>query len=135
MGCKSWSQRGAKGTGLLPKASPNETRFSSYQPKNPYTALASGIATRTLFEAASGKGYQVEVRDLLVGPERHTESVSLPGAAVFEVRSGSGVMKVGGNERELKLGSTFALSEGQAFTIENKSDSPLAMRVHLFRAE
>lgn len=135
MGCKSWSQRGAKGIGLLPKASPGETKFSSYQPKNPYATLASGIMTRTLFETSSGQGYHVEARDLLVGPGQHGESVSLPGAAVFEVRSGSGVMTVSGNAQELKLGSTFSLPEGQAFTIENKSDSALAMRVHLFRAE
>ncbi len=135
MGCKSWSQRGAKGVGLLPRASLGETKFSSYQPKNPYAALAAGIMTRTLFETSSRQGYHVEVRDLLVGPGQHSESVSLPGAAVFEVRSGSGVMTVNGKPQELKLGSTFTLPEGQAFTIENKSDSALAMRVHLFRAE
>lgn len=133
--CKNWTQRGAKGIGLLPKASPGETKFSSYRPKNPYEKLAPGIATRTLFEASSGKGYRVEVRDLLVGPGKRTEAVSLPGAAVFEVRSGSGVMTVGGQPRELSLGSTFALSEGETFSIENKSTDAIAMRVHVFHAE
>ncbi len=134
-GCKNWSQRGAKGIGLLPKASPGETKFSSYRPKNPYAKLAPDIATRTLFETTSGSGYRVEVRDLLVGPGKRTETVSLPGAAVFEVRSGSGLMTVGGKPRELSLGSTFALSEGETFSIENKSTDAIAMRVHLFNAQ
>lgn len=135
MGCGSWSQRGAKGLGLLPKASPGDTKYSSQQPKNPYTTLAAGIMTRTLFESSSGRGYRVEVRDLLVGPGQRAENVSLPGAAVFEIRSGNGVLTVAASARELKLGSTFALAEGQSFTVENKSDSALAMRVYLFRAE
>ncbi len=134
-GCKNWSQRGAKGIGLLPKASPGETKFSSYRPENPYGKLASGIATRTLFVASSATGYRVEVRDLLVGPGKSTEAVSLPGAAIFEVRSGSGVMTVGGKQRELRLGSTFALSEGESFSIENKGTDAIAMRVHLLGAQ
>lgn len=134
-GCKNWSQRGTKGIGLLPKGAPGETKFSSYRPENPYAKLASGIVTRTLFVASSATGYRVEVRDLMVGPAKTSESVSLPGAAVFEVRSGRGVMTVRGKQRELNLGSTFALSEGESFSIENKGTDAIAMRVHLLSAQ
>lgn len=133
--CKRWTQRGAKGTGLLPKAPAGETKFSSYRPKNPYTALTAGMMTRTLFSTSSRNGYHVEVRDLIVGPGQHSKSVALPGAAVFEVRSGNGVMTAGESKQELKLGTTFSLAEGERFSIENKSDSPLAMRVYLFQGE
>lgn len=135
-GCEGWTQRGAKGTELLPKASPGERNFSSYQPKNPYEQLAAGIMTRTLFEASSGTGYRVVVDDLLVGPGKHSESVSLPGMAVLEVRSGNGLITIGrGKPRDLKLGSTFTLPEGESFAIDNKAEDAIAIRVHVFKAE
>ena len=135
VGCKQWSQRGAKGVGVLPKAAPGEQHFSSYQPKTPYTQLASGLLTRTLYEAPSGEGYRVEVRELLVGPGQHTDRVTLPGAAILEVRSGSGILTVSDKPQELRLGATFSLAEAEAFAIENTAEVPLALRVHLVQAE
>lgn len=134
-GCKAWTQRGAKGVGLLQKPRPNEMKFSSYRPQNPFSQLAAGIMTRTLYQTADTGGLHVEIRDLLVGPEQHTAVVTLPGSAVWEVRSGSGVLTAGGKEREFSVGETFALAEGESFSIENKSDSPVTIRVQLFRAE
>jgi hypothetical protein len=134
-GCKQWTQRGAKGIGLLQKAAPDEKNFSTYQPQNPYSQLASGIMTRTLYETAARNGLRIEVRDLLVGPKQRTGRVALSGSAVCEVRSGSGVLTVSGKGREFQLGATFALSDSEAFAIENKSEIPVTMRVYLFRAE
>lgn len=133
--CKSWSERGAKGVGLLPKASPGESKFSDYQPRNPYSQLATGILTRTLYEASSGNGYRIEVRDLLVGPQQHSASVKLPGSAVCQVLSGDGVLTSGEKRQDLKLGSTLTIPQGEGFSIENKSDVPVAIRVHLFKPE
>jgi len=133
--CDSWSQSGAKGVGLLAQAPPGETKFSSYQPRNPYAQLAPGIATRTLFETSSDRGYRVEVRDLLVGPGKRTENVSLPGAAVFDIRSGIGVITIGGRPQNLTVGSTFTVADRETFTIENTGGDPIAIRVHLFAAE
>ena len=129
--CGGMYQTGADGTGLLPGPPAGELKPSKYQPENPYLQLAPGLLTRTLFEAASGTGYRVEVRDLLVGPGQRTSNLSLSGAAVFEVRSGSAVITTAGKPQEVRMGSAFALSEGASFMIENKADSPFTMRVHL----
>jgi quercetin dioxygenase-like cupin family protein len=134
-GCKSWSERGAKGVGLLPKASASESKFSDYQPRNPYSELATGILTRTLYETSSGNGYRIEVRDLLVAPQQHSASATLPGSAVCQVLSGDGVLTVGDKHHDLKMGSTFTIPEGEAFAIQNKSDFPFVIRVNLFKAE
>jgi hypothetical protein len=64
--------------------------------------------TRTLFIAPSGIGFRVEVRDLLVGPRQTTSLASLPGAAIFEVCSGGGIVTLAGDPQEVQLGSTFA---------------------------
>ena len=133
--CKQWTQRGARGIGLLRKARPDETDFSSYRPQNPFSQLAPGMMTRTLYKTAGGGGLQVEVRDLLVGPQQHTGVVTLPGSAVCEIRFGRGVLTAGGKGREFDVGTTFVLADSESFTIENKSDSPVTIRVHLFKGE
>ncbi len=123
----------AGGVGLLPGPPDGAVKFSQYEPENPYTQLAPRLLMRTVYDAESGAGYRVEVRDLLVGPRQKTSQVSLPGAAIFEIRSGSGVITAGGKPQEVRVGSTLALSEGEAFFIENKTAHPILMRVHVFR--
>jgi hypothetical protein len=134
-GCTSWNQRGAKGIGLLPKAAAGEQHFSTYQPANPYVQLGEGIYYRKMYEGSGPAGLHVEVRDLLVGPGQHTAKVGLPGAAICELNSGGGVLLSGDQSQELHPGATFSLPEGTSFSIENKSDNPISIRVHLLRAE
>lgn len=133
--CGGIYRTGADGTGLLPGPLAGEVKFSTYQPENPYTQLAKGLMTRTMHEAASGNGYRVEVRDLLVGPGQRTSNVSLPGPAVFEIRSGNAVITTAGKPQEARMGSAFAISEGASFAIENRAGSPFTIRVHMFMAD
>lgn len=133
--CGSIYQTGGDGTGLLPGPQPGEVKFSKYQPDNPYAQLAPGLLARTVFGVASGAGYRVEVRDLLVGPRQISSEVTLPGAAVFEVRSGNALITGAGKPMEVQAGSAFALLEGARFAIENKADSQFTIRVHMFMAD
>lgn len=133
--CGGIYRTGADETGLLPGPQPGDVKFSKYQPENPYTQLAKGLLTRTVFKVASGAGYRVDVLDLLVGPGQRTSNVSLPGPAVFEVRSGNAVITTAGKPQEVRMGSAFALSEGARFAIENKADSAFTIRVHMFMAD
>jgi hypothetical protein len=132
VGCKQWTERGAKGVGVLPGAPTTGAKYSTTAPVNPFHQYAPGLMARTLYSAPSGAGYRVEVWDLMVGPGRTADSVSLPGGAVFEVRNGSGVLRTGVKPQDITLGATFSISEGSAFRLENRSDLPLVMRVHLF---
>jgi quercetin dioxygenase-like cupin family protein len=125
----------ANGTGLLRGPPPGEVAFSKYQPVHPYAQLSPGVMTRTLFKTASGSGYRVEIRDLLIGPKQKTARLSLPGPAVFEVRSGSALVAAEDKRHEVRAGSTFSLSEGTAFQIDNGGDVAVAMRVQVFTAE
>jgi hypothetical protein len=134
-GCKTWTERGAKGIGLLPKAAPGEQHFSSYQPTNPYIQLGEGILYRKMFEAPGPTGVRIEVRDLLVGPRKHTAKVNLPGAAICEVRSGSGVLTSGDQPQQLRPGATFSLPDDAMFSIESNSNDPISIRAQLIRAE
>jgi hypothetical protein len=132
--CKRWTERGAKGLGLLPGAPTTGVAYSTTRPANPFRQYAPGLMARTLYSVASGAGYRIEVWDLMVGPGRTADSVSLPGGFVSEVRYGGGILAVGGKTQEIRLGATFSISEGSAFRLENRSDLPLVLRGHLFTA-
>jgi len=132
-GCRT-SQESEK-TPLLPEPGPDEHNFSPDQTKSPYVEVGKGLLTRTVFETDAPGDLHVEVRDLLVGPGQTTASVSLPGAAIFEVRLGSGTVVVNDTTRQIQTGATMAVSEGESFVIENKGENPIAIRVHLIRAK
>lgn len=135
IGCKSLSERGAKGIGLLPKPADAGQKLSSYQPKNPYSQLAPGLLSRKLYETAAPKGTRVEVSDLLVGPRQHSASVTLSGTAVVEVKSGEGIARLDGKVQKLQLGTTFTIPQGASLVLENDTEVPLAMQVHLITVE
>jgi len=132
-GCGT-SQENEK-TPLLPEAGPDERNFSPDQSKSAYVEAGKGLLTRTVFETDAPGDLHVEVRDLLVGPGQTTASVSLPGAAIFEVRLGSGTVVVNDKPRQIQTGATMAVSEGESFVIENKGENPIAIRVHLIHAK
>jgi hypothetical protein len=119
----------------LAEVAAGDQNFSPYTPAHPYSELMPGVLSRTVFEAAGPAGYRVEVSDLRVSAGRRGEDLKLPGAAFFEVRSGSGAILVGGKRQELQGGSTAAVSEGQAFTLDCAAGQPLTIRAYLVRGQ
>lgn len=127
LGCQSWSQRGAKGVGDLPEAGPNETNFSPYQPAQPYQQIVKGLLGRKL-HATNEAGVAIEVQDFLVGPEQKSESYSLPAAAIFQVKSGSGVLNLEGKTQKIEAGTVVSVPASAPFTIDNQTETPIAIR-------
>jgi mannose-6-phosphate isomerase-like protein (cupin superfamily) len=95
-----------------------------------YEKYAEGLYTRRVFQAVSPtKDYSVEIWGLLVGPGRKTAAVTLPGAATLVVRSGRAVVMVGSSRRELELGGSLLVPEGQRFSITNPdAQRPISIR-------
>lgn len=131
-GCQSAGGQGA-GTRLLAAPS-GEAAFADYQPESPYAEEVPGCLTRTVYEADSGEGYRIVIRDLLVGPGKSAAGVALAGAAVLEVRSGSGSMVLGGETHELATGSTVEVAAGQPIDLENGSQNALTIRAFILIA-
>lgn len=131
LGCTQWSQRGAKGVGTLPPAAAEETRFSPYQPAHPFQQLAKGLLGRKVFQGAAGTMGSVEVDDLLVGPRQQSERYTFKSATLFEVRSGSGTLNVGEQSQKIEPGTVVPIPAGGAFTIQNQSELPIAIRVQV----
>ena len=104
IGCKRWTERGAKGVGLLPPPPAAGLTYSSARANNPYKQYAHGLLTRVSYRTATDKGYRLEVWDLMVGPRASTDSVQRPGGGVLHVRSGAGVLILGDRPQNIALG-------------------------------
>jgi len=131
VGCRTVSEKG--GLNPLPPVPPDATNFSDYEPDNPYLPTGKGVAERSVFTASNlEEGYSVEVRDVLVSPAQPAE-ISLAGAAVLEVRQGSGKATVGDQHKqdkkeiELSPGTVFTVDDGEPLWLTAYGE-PLALR-------
>ena len=124
-------------TPVAPRATPTVTstpvidrsQLGTDPSLNPYKQYAAGLLARTVYRTDESPRFRVEIWDLLVGPGKKSDPVTLPGGAVLEVRAGAGTISAGENTREVKLGTTMAIEDGQSFQIQNGStDSALSIR-------
>ncbi|HKV11318.1 MAG TPA: hypothetical protein VJ725_24460 [Thermoanaerobaculia bacterium] len=120
--------------GCRTPAPPGPPKFSNYKPVFPYGPLKDGVAERSV-STLPGPGYDVAVRDFLVSPRNPEAALTLAGAAVFEVRQGSGEATI----KRAKETEKIVLSQGTVFTV-NAGESlnvtaigePLALRACIF---
>jgi hypothetical protein len=116
-------------------AAPSPAALSNYVPQRPYKPFSSGLLTQPVYVAESTGRHTIEVWDLMTGPGKKSEAATLPGAAVCEVRSGAGVITTAGKPRDVRTGTTFAINEGESFTIENRApDTALMIRATIVRS-
>jgi hypothetical protein len=100
-----------------------------------YRQLVPGLLARTRIAADAPRDRRVELWDLLVGPGKRSDSVTLPGGVVLEVRAGSGRIIIAGRERELRPGSTLAIADGTPFVLVNgRDDLGLSLRATVISA-
>lgn len=123
---------GARGVALLAPP-PERMQLSQSQPDRPFAATPGGPAVRSTFTATED-GYRIAVRDILLAPGQKAVDVQMPGAAIFEVREGGGVATIGGRERQLTMGATFTLSQGDTARVEARG-GPLILRAHVFATQ
>ncbi len=123
------------GRGLVPRPSTDAVQYASYAPSDrPFLPVAAGVASRTAFETATGAGYHLTVADLVVAPSEQPRLIPLVGAAVVEVRSGTGLVTVGGKTTPASPGTMFAVSEGEGLGVQARG-APMTLHVHVYRAD
>ncbi|MEA2561588.1 MAG: hypothetical protein QOH06_3092 [Acidobacteriota bacterium] len=123
-GCRTISDGGGH---PLPTPPPESTNYSDYEPTHPYEPSGEGVAERSEFLSSSLQGYSVEVRDFLVSPTQSEADLGIGGAALLEVRQGSGKASVGKRAIKLYPGKIFTLNEGERLIIRAYRE-PLALR-------
>jgi mannose-6-phosphate isomerase-like protein (cupin superfamily) len=92
------------------------------------------LATRSVFvvEPTAKDPYHIEVLDMIVAPANEV-SIPLQGAAVLEVRTGTGTATIGQRAQEIGTGSTFSVAEGEPLKIAAKGEGPLALRAFVVK--
>lgn len=125
-GCRTAFEEGGKHG--LPPAPPGTTDFSDYEPNQSYEMTRPGVAERSMYKTtASQEGFDVEVRDFLVAPAYPAVPLALDGAAVLEVRQGSGKATVGERKVEVRPGTIFTVDEGNSLRLTAQGE-PLVLR-------
>jgi hypothetical protein len=126
MSCRRPSAQ-VTGQGQAERPQPVSQTLSSYTPAEPYKQLVSNLLVRTAYAVDAGGGMSIEIWDLMVGPGKKTGNATLPGGAVFEVRSGQGIVTSAGKSSEVRTGATFSLDEATEFSIENRTPNGAIM--------
>jgi hypothetical protein len=103
--------------------------------QTPFTEVAPGVFTRTVYRTAASPTLTVEVRDLEIAPGKSADTVAFPGAAVLEVRAGTAAARLGAERREVTPGAVLTLSEGTPLAFENRGTAALSIRVFVIGAK
>jgi hypothetical protein len=94
-----------------------------------YTSYMPGVIRRKVFTAVAPSSFHVEIWDMMAALGKKLEKISFPGAAVFEVMTGSASFTVEGKRYEMRMGSTLFLNEGSTLEIDTqKSQDPFHFR-------
>lgn len=126
LGCVRQRERVAP----IPPPRPGEAERREPAIENPYRQGTPGLLSRVVFRGETPE-VSIEVHDLLIGPQRRATDFALPGAAVLEVRHGSGVLTAAGKETALRTGTTLVVDAGQSMTIANDGADALTIRAHV----
>jgi hypothetical protein len=100
-----------------------------------YTKYAAGLYTRRVSQTVGpSKDYGIEEWGLLVGPGQNTDTVTLPGAAVLVVRTGTATLIIDGQKQQVRLGSSVLIAEKQRFSIMNADkERPVSIKAVIVR--
>lgn len=110
---------------VTPKPPPPATTFQQ---------LAPGLLVRPVFSSRLPDGGTIELWDLLTGPGRQSDSTRLPGAAVLEVRGGSGRIVLDGKPQDVRPGTMLAVPDGSTVAFLNgREDNGLSIRAVITR--
>jgi quercetin dioxygenase-like cupin family protein len=114
---------------------PPDTKPADYEPLLPFKEIAPNVLARTFYSSDEDAQYVVEARELAIPPGKAAQNLTMPGAAIFQVREGAAMVRVGDSTQSLGPGSALAVAQGASVTVENKSEEPLLFRVHVVRAK
>lgn len=104
------------------------------EPREGLTGIVPGVAARTLRAVEDDPAVAVELREMMFVAT--AEAVTLPGAALIELRFGSGTLRTGdGAVRPLPQGATATVAEGTSFRIVPSDDLPVIASVLVVRTK
>jgi hypothetical protein len=118
-----------QGGGPLPPVDSSLKAYDSVPHR--FEEIAPGVFSRVVYRTAASVSPSIEVRDVELAPNKTAGALTFPGAAVIEVRSGKGSLRLASKSQDVQAGGTFGLSQGDSLQATNKSSQPLSLRVYL----
>jgi hypothetical protein len=96
-----------------------------------FEQIVPGLLGRTVFKTEAG-ATTVEIIDLVVGPGKSSESLTLTGGALLDVQAGEASLLIDGKQQRVRAGNTVTLAENQSIAIDNaRASRPLVARLIL----
>jgi len=96
-----------------------------------FEQMAPGLLGRTVFKTEAGST-TVEIKDIIVGPGKTSEVITLQGGAILDVQGGEATLLVDGKEQRVRPGNTVSLAQNQNIAIDNsRASRPLVARLIL----
>jgi hypothetical protein len=92
--------------------------FAQSDTPNVFQEIVRGLLGRTVFKTEAGKAV-VEITDLLVGPGKASEAITLKGGALLDVQGGESTLLVDGKARRVRAGDVVSLAKNQSIAIDN----------------
>jgi hypothetical protein len=89
--------------------------------------LAPGVLAteEAVFATDSIPGYQVRVRDLVIGPNQKADAVPLQGHALMELRSGEAEVAINGVSTRRQTGDLWLVPRGARFAIRSLAEATI----------
>ena len=127
------NRKAVEGRGVLPPPPPaSEIKYAGPKSSHPYASVSPGVLTRTIYRTES-PDFNIEIRDVVIGPGKQLPAQSFHGTAVMEVDAGKGAAGLGERKAELHGGLMTLAPSQTRIRLSNTGVGPLL--VHLYVIE
>jgi hypothetical protein len=120
----------AEGRGYLARPAAVQN-LAGPKPAHPFQQVAADSFSRDLFEADDDGKLAVRVREWCVPAAKGPISSTLPSAALLEMRTDRGTLKIAGKPKEWKQGSMLMVPAKAQVELTNPTDRELIVRFYL----
>lgn len=127
--CSSGCRNVREGRGTLPPPPPGTSSHDSIA--NPFTETTPGVFTRLEYRTVASPTLGIEIWDIEVAPLTPSAALSFPGAGVLAVRAGRASGRLLGEDLEVAIGGTLAMSQGDTLHLLRIGATPLSLRVYV----
>ena len=90
------------------------------QPPARYVQIAPGWLIAHMFTSERLGAGEIDVIDVLVGPEQRTDKLRIHAGGLFEVHAGRAVIEVNGKKRTITQGQIETIAAGDLIAIDNR---------------
>lgn len=121
-------QLAAEGGGPLPEPTNIPATLGGTPPPNSFVQEASGVFSRTVFETDEDPNFKITIRDYSFPPDGQAHTVTLPAAALVQLRGQLPEISVAGEKLALTDGARTVLAAGAPLAATNTGEQAAVLR-------